>query len=62
MQRKFRNDIGAHRVAAMLGMVAKKGKACKLKDGTKAHWWTFTKGKRKTKYGKVYPVRKKKKR
>lgn len=47
MQRKFRSSTAAARVAKTLGMKVKAGKACKLKDGTKAKWYTFTKIKKK---------------
>ena len=44
-QKKFRSLRAAQRFAQ--GMKVKKGKACKLKDGTKANWYSFTKKKAK---------------
>jgi hypothetical protein len=51
MQRKFRSSTAAAKVAKVLGMKVKAGKPCKLADGTKAKWYTFTKikGKKKKK-------------
>jgi len=44
MQRKFRSETAARKVARVLGMKIKgKGKASKLKDGTKAKMYTFVK-------------------
>jgi hypothetical protein len=47
MQKKFRSPAAAARFAKALGMKARKGKATKLKDGTKANWYTLTKMKKK---------------
>lgn len=47
--RKFRSTTAAGRVAKVLGMKFKKGKATKLKDGTKANYYTFVKVKKKGK-------------
>jgi len=49
MQRKFRSSTAAAKVAKVLGMKVKAGKACKLADGTKAKWYTFTKTKKAAK-------------
>lgn len=47
--KKFRSETAARKVAKVLGMKIKKGKATKLKDGTKANFYTFTKIKKKSK-------------
>jgi hypothetical protein len=47
MQRKFRSETAARKVAKVLGMKIKPGKTAKLKDGTKARWYTFTHIKKK---------------
>jgi len=47
MQRKFRSDTAAHNFAKVMNYDWRRGKKCKLKDGTAAHWYTLTK--RKTK-------------
>ena len=48
MQRKFRSEAAARKVAKVLGMKIKgRGKATKLKDGTKAKSYTFVKVKKK---------------
>ena len=49
MQRKFRSITAARRFAKTTKMKVKAGKACKLKDGTKARWYTLTKGPKKKK-------------
>ncbi len=46
-QKKFRSSTAAAKVAKVLGMKVKKGKATKLKDGTKANFYVFTKIKKK---------------
>jgi len=43
MQRKFRSLQAAQRFARTTKLKVKRGKATKLKDGTKAHWFTLTK-------------------
>jgi len=44
MQRKFRSETAARKVARVLGMKIKgRGKPTKLKDGTKAKMYTFVK-------------------
>ncbi len=43
MRRKFRSKIAADHYASAFGYRAKAGTACKLKDGTKARWYTLTK-------------------
>ena len=44
MQRKFRSETAARKVAKVLGMKLKgRGKPSKLKDGTKAKLYTFVK-------------------
>lgn len=49
-QRKFRSPASAAKFAKAFGLKAKKGKATKLSDEkTKAHWYSFTKGKGKKK-------------
>ena len=40
-QKKFRSLRAAQKFAQ--GMKVKKGKACKLADGTKANWYSFKK-------------------
>lgn len=47
--KKFRSATAAAHVAKVLGMKVKKGKATKLKDGTKANFYTFIKVKKKKK-------------
>jgi len=47
MQKKFRSPAAAARFAKALGMKIKKGKATKLKDGTKANWYTLLKAAKK---------------
>lgn len=48
MQRKFSSPTSANKVARVLKMKVKKGKATKLANGKKANWYTFTKkGKKK---------------
>ena len=47
MQRKFRSLQAAQRFARTTKMKVKRGKATKLKDGTKAHWFTLTKSAKK---------------
>lgn len=42
MQKKFRSLRAAQRFGGK-GLKPKKGKACKLKDGTKANYYTFKK-------------------
>lgn len=50
MQRKFRSETAARKVARVLGMKIKgRGKPSKLKDGTKAKTYTFVKLKKKGK-------------
>lgn len=44
MQKKFRSPTRAAKFAKVTGMKAKKGKACKMADGTKGNWYTLTKG------------------
>jgi hypothetical protein len=46
MQKKFRSDAAAKKYAAVTHMKVKRGKPCKLADGTKAHWYTLTKQKK----------------
>ena len=47
MQRKFRSETAARKVARVLGMKIKgRGKPTKLKDGTKARMYTFVKVKK----------------
>ena len=47
MQRKFRSETAARKVAKVLGMKIKgRGKPSKLKDGTKAKMYTFVKVKK----------------
>jgi len=46
MQRKFRSSTAAAKVAKVLGMKVKAGKACKLADGTKAKWYRLTRTKK----------------
>jgi hypothetical protein len=46
MQKKFRSPAKANAFAKVMHMKAKKGKACKLADGTKANWYTLTKAKK----------------
>jgi len=53
MQRKFRSETAARRVAKVLGMQIKgKGKPSHLKDGTKAKTYTFVKVTKKKVKGK----------
>ena len=47
MQKKFRSRTAALRFAKTTKMKVKQGTACKLKDGTKARWYTLTKGPKK---------------
>lgn len=50
MQRKFRSETAARKVAKVLGMKIKgRGKPSKLKDGTKAKTYTFVKVKKAAK-------------
>jgi hypothetical protein len=44
-QRKFGSPTSAAKVAKVLGMKVKKGKATKLANGKKANWYTFVKKK-----------------
>ena len=44
-QRKFRSEAAARKMTPK-GWTVKKGKATKLKDGTKANFYTFHKKKR----------------
>lgn len=43
MQKKFRTHEKAVRFAAVTRMKVKRGKPCKMADGTKGHWYTLTK-------------------
>lgn len=43
MRRKFSSPTSAAKVARVLSMKVKKGPACKLANGKKANWYTFTK-------------------
>jgi hypothetical protein len=45
--RKFKSATAAANVAKVLGMKAHKGAAAKLKDGSRANWYTFTKVRKK---------------
>ena len=46
MQRKFRSETAARKVAKVLGMkISGRATATKLKDGTKAKLYTFVKAK-----------------
>lgn len=47
MQKRFRSLTAARNFAKTTKMKIKRGKACKLKDGTKANWYTLTKGPKK---------------
>jgi len=47
MQKKFRSITAARAFAKTTKMKVRQGKACKLADGTKAHWFTLTKAKKK---------------
>ena len=50
MRKKFKSMTSARKFAAATGGKVKMGPACKLADGTKAHWFTLTwpkKGKKK---------------
>ena len=42
MQKKFKSMTSARKFVAATGGKVKKGKACKLADGTKASWYTLT--------------------
>lgn len=46
MQKRFRSMTAARNFAKVTNMNIKKGKATKLKDGTKANWYTLTKKKK----------------
>lgn len=43
-QKKFRSITTARKFAKTTGMKVKQGKACKMADGKKGHWFTLTKG------------------
>jgi hypothetical protein len=49
MQKKFKSMTSARKFVAATGGKVKKGKACKLADGTKASWYTLTWAKKKAK-------------
>jgi len=49
MQKKFKSIQKAHKFAKTTKMKVKRGKACKMADGTKGAWYTLTKGKKKPK-------------
>ena len=42
MQRKFKSRTAALKFVKATGGKIKQGKACKLKDGTKARWYTLS--------------------
>ena len=43
MKRKFRSETAARKVAKVLGMkITGRATATKLKDGTKARWYTLS--------------------
>lgn len=49
MQKKFKSRPKAAKFAKVTGMKIKQGKACKMADGSKGHWFTLTKAKKKRK-------------
>jgi len=49
MQKKFRSITAARKFAKTTKMKVKQGKVTKLADGTKARWYTLTKGPKKKK-------------
>jgi hypothetical protein len=49
MRKKFKSLGSAYRFAKGFGVMIKKGKACKMADGSKGYWFTITKKKGKKK-------------
>jgi len=47
MQKKFKSLATARKFAKTTHMKVKAGKACKMADGSKGHWFTMTKAKKK---------------
>ena len=47
MRKKFRSITAARKFAKTTGMKVKQGAVARLADGTKARWYTLTKGKKK---------------